>query len=105
MSKNLKKKRTMSRQDAAEQMIAIGNALSASGEQTFELGGEAITVSIPDELKFELELEKHELEIELKWKRTSSGQPADDASNESPAAPSYASEEAPPVAEPDRVAQ
>jgi amphi-Trp domain-containing protein len=87
MSKKFKKKTTVSRQEAANRMIAIGEALAASGQTTPELGGEAITATVPDQVTFELEVKDAELEIELKWQPTPSAKPDDEASNE-PSAPS-----------------
>jgi amphi-Trp domain-containing protein len=83
MSKKFNKKISLSRQEAADRMIAIGEALAANAETTLELDGESIPVSVPDRLTFELELKDTELEIELEWVQTSSAEPDDKASHAS----------------------
>jgi amphi-Trp domain-containing protein len=86
MSKKFKKKVTLSREHAAERLIAIGEALSLSGDTTVELDGESVATSVPDELTFELEVKDNELELELKWARTNTAPGgADETSNESAA--------------------
>lgn len=60
----------MSREDAANKLRALADALSRHNSVEFERGGNRLTVSIPDEvtLKVEVELgDENELEIELTW--------------------------------------
>lgn len=60
----------MRREEAAERLRALADALSRHNSVEFEREGRRITVSIPDEveLKVEVELgEESELEIELTW--------------------------------------
>jgi amphi-Trp domain-containing protein len=105
MSEKFKKKITLSRQDAAARMIAIGEALAASGQTTIELGDESTTASVPEELTFELEVKEAEMEIELKWERTPSAEPNDEATNESSFPHRDPGEQAATIPAPDRFAQ
>ena len=60
----------LSREDAANKLRELADALARHNSVEFERGGQRITVSIPDEvnLKVEVELgEENELEIELTW--------------------------------------
>ena len=60
----------MSREDAADKLRALADALSRHNSVEFDRDGRRINVSIPDEvnLKVEVELgEENELEIELTW--------------------------------------
>lgn len=60
----------MSREDAANKLRELADALSRHNSVEFDRDGRRISVSIPDEvnLKVEVELgEENELEIELTW--------------------------------------
>ncbi len=60
----------MTREEAADRLRALADALSRHNSVEFERGDRRVTVSIPDEvnLKVEVELgEENELEIELTW--------------------------------------
>ena len=60
----------MSREDAADRLRELADALSRHNSVEFDRDGRRINVSIPDEvnLKVEVELgEENELEIELTW--------------------------------------
>ena len=60
----------MSREDAADKLRELADALSRHNSVEFDRDGRRINVSIPDEvnLKVEVELgEENELEIELTW--------------------------------------
>lgn len=60
----------MSREDAANKLRELADALSRHNSVEFDRDGRRINVSIPDEvnLKVEVELgEENELEIELTW--------------------------------------
>ena len=75
MSHKLKHKVTLSREEAANRIRTIADALAAGGEVTLELDGESIAAHLPDTVRFEFELEDNELEIELKWATTAPSSP------------------------------
>jgi amphi-Trp domain-containing protein len=64
-------KRSLSRQEAADQLTALADALREGGDAELELGPGTLGLRIPDDLHSELEVEigdgEIELEIELKW--------------------------------------
>ncbi|MGW4758605.1 amphi-Trp domain-containing protein [Streptomyces chartreusis] len=64
-------KRSLSRQEAAEQLTALADALREGGEAELELGAGTLSLRIPDDLRSEVEVEigggEIELEIEFKW--------------------------------------
>ncbi|MFD8228639.1 amphi-Trp domain-containing protein [Streptomyces massasporeus] len=64
-------KRSLSRQEAADQLTALADALREGGDAELELGPGTLGLRIPDDLHSELEVEidggEVELEIELKW--------------------------------------
>ncbi|GAA2224336.1 amphi-Trp domain-containing protein [Streptomyces indiaensis] len=64
-------KRSLSRQEAADQLTALADALREGGDAELEFGPGTLGVRIPDDLHSELEVEigdgEIELEIELKW--------------------------------------
>ncbi|MFF7719742.1 amphi-Trp domain-containing protein [Streptomyces luteogriseus] len=64
-------KRSLSRQEAADQLTALADALREGGDAELEFGPGTLGLHIPDDLHSELEVEigdgEIELEIELKW--------------------------------------
>lgn len=64
-------KRSLSRQEAADQLTALADALREGGDAELELGSGTLGLRIPDDLHSEMEVEigdgEIELEIELKW--------------------------------------
>ncbi|MER7894952.1 amphi-Trp domain-containing protein [Streptomyces sp. NPDC096046] len=64
-------KRSLSRQEAADQLTALADALREGGDAELHLGPGTLGLRIPDDLHSELEVEigdgEIELEIELKW--------------------------------------
>ncbi|MGX1882453.1 amphi-Trp domain-containing protein [Streptomyces sp. NPDC055287] len=64
-------KRSLSRLDAADQLMAFATALREGGDAELELGPGTLSLRIPDELRSEIEVEvgdgEIELEIEFKW--------------------------------------
>jgi amphi-Trp domain-containing protein len=64
-------KRSLSRQEAADQLTALADALREGGDAELELGPGTLGLRIPDDMHSELEVEigdgEIELEIELKW--------------------------------------
>ena len=67
----IEEKQTLGREEAAARLHALADMLARDNEVEFERGGMRITVKVPDEVQFKLELEvetdERELEIELKW--------------------------------------
>ncbi|MFJ8054383.1 amphi-Trp domain-containing protein [Streptomyces luteogriseus] len=72
-------KRSLSRQEAADQLTALADALREGGDAELELGPGTLGLRIPDHLHSELEVEigdgEVELEIELKWTTAPTGAP------------------------------
>ncbi len=64
-------KERMSREAAAARLRALADALARHNEVSFDRGGKRITVEVPSEVTFKLELEigddERELEVELTW--------------------------------------
>ena len=90
-----KRKARLSRQEVAERLLALGNALASGSEIELSSGGDTLKLGVADRLNWELEIEidgdETELEIEIKWTD-------DPVSVASPAAPEPAVEE--PVSDP-----
>ena len=67
----IKEKQRVRREEAAERLRALADALARHNDVEFERGGMHIKLRVPDEvdLKVELEVEDDgtELEIELTW--------------------------------------
>lgn len=66
-----KDKRQVSREDAAERLIAVAEALRAGGAVELGSEGQSISVQVADQVLLEREYEKKgeriELELELSW--------------------------------------
>ncbi|MEU3086166.1 amphi-Trp domain-containing protein [Streptomyces massasporeus] len=83
-------KRSLSRQEAADQLTALADALREGGDAELDLGPGTLGLRIPDDLHSELEVEigggEIELEIELKWKTapTRAARPRTEAPAEKP---------------------
>ena len=90
----IKRKTRLSRQEAAERLIALGNALATGSEVELSAGSDTIKIGVAGTVDWELEIEvdgdETELEIEIKWKDDPAGKDAD----ESPAEQSPAADEA-----------
>ncbi|MFF1909938.1 amphi-Trp domain-containing protein [Kitasatospora sp. NPDC058218] len=67
-------KSSLSRQEAADRLTALAEALRHGGSAELDLGPGTLTLRIPDELRTEIEVEVEdgeiELEIEFKWRTT-----------------------------------
>lgn len=66
----LKTKQRLSREAAAARLHDLADALARHNALEFEQGGNRITVSVPDEVELQVEVEigdENELEIELSW--------------------------------------
>ncbi|MGV9271037.1 amphi-Trp domain-containing protein [Kitasatospora sp. NPDC003701] len=65
-------KAALSRQEAADRLSALADALRHDGNAELDLGPGTLTLRIPDELRTEIEVEVEdgeiEIEIELKWR-------------------------------------
>ncbi len=64
-------KRRLRREEAAARLHALADALASNNEVEFDHGDLRITVHVPDEVDFKLEIEigdeEREIEIELSW--------------------------------------
>lgn len=64
-------KRSLSRVEAADQLMALAAALRGGGDAELEFGPGALSLRIPDDLRSEIEVEvgngEIELEIEFTW--------------------------------------
>ncbi len=64
-------KENMSRTEAAARLSAIADALGSDAEFELERGGEKLEFNVPEQVRFELEVEidgnETELEVEIKW--------------------------------------
>ena len=64
-------KQRLRREEVAERLHALGDALARHNEVEFERGGLRFKVHVPDEVEFKLEIEigddERELEVELTW--------------------------------------
>jgi amphi-Trp domain-containing protein len=71
MEFELKERSTMSREDAAARLRAIGDELASGNDIILERDGVRFVATVPDEvalkIEFELEDDKTEFEIELTW--------------------------------------
>jgi amphi-Trp domain-containing protein len=67
----IEQKETLGREEAAARLRTLADMLAKNNDVEFEQGGMRITVHVPDEVQFKVELEveteERELEIELKW--------------------------------------
>lgn len=99
----IKRKVRLTRQEAAERLIALGNALAGGSEVDLSSDGDSIKLGVAGHVDWELEIEvdgdETELEIEIKWKDDpdtddSADDPADHADAGSPIARSAAEPEA-----------
>jgi amphi-Trp domain-containing protein len=83
----LERKEVMSREQAAERLAALADALAKAGQVEMELGGVEVSLRVPGQLRSELEVQidgdEIELELELKWStRTMEPAPAADSGPE-----------------------
>lgn len=67
-----KRKARLSRQEVAERLIALGNALAGGSEVELSAGGDTLKIGVAAQVDWELEIEidgdETELEIEIKWR-------------------------------------
>ena len=67
----IEQKETVSRKEVVARLRRLASMLAKGNEVTFEQGGVAMTIHVPDEVQLKVELEVEtdgrELEIELKW--------------------------------------
>jgi amphi-Trp domain-containing protein len=70
----LKRKRTLSRQEAAGWLSILAEALRAGATIDVDVAGERVSLHPADEIRTEIELksrpDKQEIEIELSWSPT-----------------------------------
>jgi amphi-Trp domain-containing protein len=76
----IERKLTLSRQEAADRLMAIGRALGEGSDVELSSGGDKLKLSVGARIEWELEIEidgnETELEIELKWRDDTSGEDA-----------------------------
>jgi amphi-Trp domain-containing protein len=67
----IKQKETMRREEVADRLRALADALARHNDVEFDRGGMHFTVTVPDEVQVKVEFEIEdggaELEIELTW--------------------------------------
>jgi amphi-Trp domain-containing protein len=67
----IEQKETLRREEVAERLHALADALARHNDVEFERGGMHFTLKVPDEVRVKVELEveddETELEIELSW--------------------------------------
>jgi amphi-Trp domain-containing protein len=67
----LEHKEALSREQVAQQLSALADALAHGGEVELQLGGVEVSFRVPEQVRSELEVEvdgdEVELELELKW--------------------------------------
>jgi amphi-Trp domain-containing protein len=67
----LERKETLSRQQAAERLSAVAEALAKGSDVEVDFGGGTMVLRVPDDVRSEFEVEvdgdEVELELELKW--------------------------------------
>jgi len=70
-------KENLSRTEAAARLSAIADALGSDDKFELERDGEKLELRIPDQVRFELEVEikddETELEVEIKWSNAAEG--------------------------------
>ena len=70
-------KENLSRAEAAARLSESADALGSEAEFELERGGEKLEFNVPDQVRFELEVEidgnETELEVEIKWSNESDG--------------------------------
>jgi amphi-Trp domain-containing protein len=75
----LKRKESLTRQEAANWLAAFAIALAHGGHVQVDLGGTTVRLHVPDDIlsQFEVEVDGDELEldIELKWSTAAAGKP------------------------------
>lgn len=76
----IERKLTLTRQEAADRLVAIGRALGEGSEVELSSGGDKLKLSVGASVEWELEIEiddnETELEIELKWRDDVKGEDA-----------------------------
>lgn len=75
----LKRKESLTRQEAANWLAALAIALAHGGQAQVDLGGTTVRLHVPEDVHsdfgMEIDGEEVELDIELKWSRVSAGPP------------------------------
>jgi len=96
----IKRKAVLTRQEVADRLIALGNALASGSEIELSAGGDSIKIGVAGRVHWELEIEvdgdETEIEVEIKWKDDPAE--ADGAeSDDEPAAEAEPPADAPPA--------
>jgi amphi-Trp domain-containing protein len=78
-----KRKTRLSRQEVADRLIGLGNALASGSDIELSSGGDTLKLGVASHVNWELEIEidgdETELEIEIKWTDDPSGNTKPDA--------------------------
>ncbi len=95
----VKRKESLSRQEAAEWMVGLAEAMTRGGNVEVHLGTSTLKMHVPDQVRCEVEVEvdgdEVELEIELKWSTEAPKSTVDDTVTEpAKSAPTKASKRA-----------
>lgn len=73
----INRKSELSREEVAERLIAIGQALAGGSEVKLGSGGDTIDIVVPERVHVELEIEvdgdETEIEIEISWHDEATG--------------------------------
>lgn len=64
----IKRKSELSRQEVADRLIALGQALASGSEVELGSGGDSIEISVPEQVRWELEIEVDGNEVEIHWR-------------------------------------
>ena len=88
----IERKESLTRQETAKRLMAIGEALAGGDEVELDLGGTSLSLRVADDVRVEVEVEvngdEYELELELKWSlgraASPAGAAADGEANERP---------------------
>ena len=84
----IKRKVRLSRKQAGERLIAVGEALIGGPKSELNFDGDALKFTVADHVQWEFELEVEgdeiELEIELKWSDAAPAAPAAPAARATP---------------------
>jgi amphi-Trp domain-containing protein len=82
-----KRKESLTKVEVARRLSAFADALASGHDVELEMGGTAMSLRVPDDVRVEFEVEvdgdEIEVEIELKWSTSSAAKRAEPASEES----------------------
>ena len=95
----IKRKAVLTRQEVADRLIALGNALASGSEIELSAGGDSIKIGVAGRVHWELEIEvdgdETEIEVEIKWKDDPAEDEDEPAADATPTAEADAETEPP----------